>query len=190
MHLLLCRCGRQALCVCGLQETSAIIYLSTGKHTCPCRYGKQPCTVCVLQETILDHSIHSPHAGTLVFAGVKDRPSVYVYSIFHPFFEQYLSIAGNAAFVLLAALLAVMAVTTAFTSSLPLAAILGGCIASLLLNMLGIMVHLGVQLNAVSLVNLTMSIGIAVEFVVHIAQGFLVAPGTRSALPPIAMPSY
>jgi Niemann-Pick C1 protein len=113
-----------------------------------------------------------------------------VYSIFHPFFEQYLAIARNAAFVLLAALLAVLAATTVFTASLPLAAILAGCLASLLLNMMGIMVHLGVQLNAVSLVNLTMSIGIAVEFVVHIAQGFLVAPGTRFSLPLMALHLY
>jgi hypothetical protein len=37
---------------------------------------------------------------------------VVVYTIFHPLFEQHLTTAGNAAFVLLAALLAVMAATT------------------------------------------------------------------------------
>jgi Niemann-Pick C1 protein len=120
-------------------------------------------------------------------AGVKERPLVYVYSIFHPFFEQYLTIAGYATFILIFALLGVMAATAIFTASLPLAAILASCLASLLLNMLGVMVHLGVQLNAVSLVNLTMSMGIAVEFVVHIAQGFLIASGTRFAPTPVAV---
>lgn len=38
----------------------------------------------------------------------------------------------------------------------------------------GVMVVLGIQLNAVSVVNLIMSIGIAVEFCVHISHAFLV----------------
>lgn len=37
------------------------------------------------------------------------------------------------------------------------------------------MAILGIQLNAVSVVNLIMSIGIAVEFCVHIVHAFLVS---------------
>lgn len=37
------------------------------------------------------------------------------------------------------------------------------------------MAILGIQLNAVSVVNLIMSIGIAVEFCVHIAHAFMVS---------------
>lgn len=36
-----------------------------------------------------------------------------------------------------------------------------------------------IQLNAVSLVNLAMSLGILVEFLIHILRSFLVASGTR-----------
>lgn len=39
----------------------------------------------------------------------------------------------------------------------------------------GVMAILGIQLNAVSVVNLIMSIGIGVEFCVHIANAFLVS---------------
>lgn len=39
----------------------------------------------------------------------------------------------------------------------------------------GLMAILDIQLNAVSVVNLVMSIGIAVEFCVHIANAFLVS---------------
>lgn len=39
----------------------------------------------------------------------------------------------------------------------------------------GVMAFLGVQLNAVSVVNLIMSIGIAVEFCVHITHAFMVS---------------
>lgn len=38
----------------------------------------------------------------------------------------------------------------------------------------------GIQLNAVSLVNLAMALGIAVEFCAHIVHAFGVAPGTRA----------
>lgn len=38
----------------------------------------------------------------------------------------------------------------------------------------GIMAILGIQLNALSVVNLVMSVGIAVEFCVHITHAFLV----------------
>ena len=37
----------------------------------------------------------------------------------------------------------------------------------------------GIQLNAVSLVNLVMALGISVEFCAHIMHAFVVAPGTR-----------
>ena len=104
-----------------------------------------------------------------------------MYSVFHPFFEQYLTVARDAAAVLASSLAAVVAAATLFTASPRLAAVLAAALASLLLDMLGAMALLGVQLNAVSLVNLAMSVGIALEFVVHIAQGFLVALGTRCA---------
>ncbi|GJN02051.1 hypothetical protein PR202_ga19367 [Eleusine coracana subsp. coracana] len=38
----------------------------------------------------------------------------------------------------------------------------------------GVMAILGIQLNAISVVNLVMSIGIAVEFCVHITHAFMV----------------
>ncbi|KAG5120468.1 hypothetical protein JHK84_038808 [Glycine max] len=44
----------------------------------------------------------------------------------------------------------------------------------------GVMAILGIQLNAVSVVNLIMSIGIAVEFCVHIVHAFTVSLGDRS----------
>jgi Patched family len=114
--------------------------------------------------------------------GAGDRstaPNVYVYSIFHPFFQQYLHIARDATFILSTACAVVFAAAVAFTGSARLGGILALTLSSLLLNMLGCMALLGVQLNAMSLVNLAMSVGIGLEFVVHIAQGFLIAQGTR-----------
>jgi Niemann-Pick C1 protein len=49
----------------------------------------------------------------------------------------------------------------------------------ILVDLMGMMVILGIQLNAVSVVNLIMSIGIAVEFCVHISHAFLMSSGDR-----------
>ena len=104
---------------------------------------------------------------------------MYAYSVFHPFFEQYLTTARDTTFVLLLSVVAVVTIAVPFTGSVALAAILALCLASLLLDMLGCMVLLGVQLNAVSMVNLAMGVGISLEFVVHLAQGFLLEQGSR-----------
>ncbi|XP_021903657.1 Niemann-Pick C1 protein-like [Carica papaya] len=50
----------------------------------------------------------------------------------------------------------------------------------ILVDLMGVMAILDIQLNAVSVVNLIMSIGIAVEFCVHILHAFLVSDGDRS----------
>lgn len=48
-------------------------------------------------------------------------------------------------------------------------------------DLLGVMVVWGIQLNAVSLVNLTMALGISVEFCAHLVHAFVVTPGSRPA---------
>jgi Niemann-Pick C1 protein len=45
----------------------------------------------------------------------------------------------------------------------------------------GLMVVWDIQLNAVSVVNLVMSVGIAVEFCVHITHAFTMSTGHRAA---------
>ncbi|KAL6758348.1 patched family-domain-containing protein [Haematococcus lacustris] len=44
---------------------------------------------------------------------------------------------------------------------------------------MGAMLLAGIQLNAVSLVNLAMALGIAVEFCAHVLHAFTTAPGSR-----------
>ena len=108
-----------------------------------------------------------------------EAPNVYSYSVFHPFFQQYLHVARTSGFVLATACAVTFAAAALFTGSLRLGAITSIVLSSLLMDMLGAMALCGVQLNAVSLVNLAMGVGIGLEFLVHIAQGFLVAQGTR-----------
>ncbi|KAH9654812.1 SSD domain-containing protein [Citrus sinensis] len=84
--------------------------------------------------------------------------NIFPYSVFYIFFEQYLDI-WRVALINIAVALAIILVV----------------LVMIVIDLLGVMAILGIQLNAVSVVNLIMSIGIAVEFCVHIVHAFLVS---------------
>eukprot|EP00898_Chlorokybus_atmophyticus_P005812 jgi/Chlat1/6231/Chrsp44S05762 len=107
---------------------------------------------------------------------------VFPYSIFHQFFEQYLTIGYDSAVNLATVIGAVFLVCAVFTYSLWSASVIMFVITMVVVDMLGVMRLWGIELNAVSMVNLVMSVGIAVEFCVHITHAFVHSPGkTRSA---------
>ncbi|XP_020208348.1 NPC intracellular cholesterol transporter 1-related protein 1 isoform X2 [Cajanus cajan] len=68
---------------------------------------------------------------------------------------------------------AIFVVCLVITSSLWSSAIILLVLVMIILDLMGVMAILGIQLNAVSVVNLIMSIGIAVEFCVHIVHAFM-----------------
>lgn len=104
---------------------------------------------------------------------------MYPYSIFHIFFEQYLHVVQNSVWLLGGALVGVFAMCWLFTASAWASGLTLLTVAMILMDLLGVMYLWNVQLNAVSVVNLTMALGIAVEFCAHIVHAFLVAAGTR-----------
>ncbi|XP_022762939.1 Niemann-Pick C1 protein isoform X4 [Durio zibethinus] len=107
------------------------------------------------------------------------KMQVFPYSVFYIFFEQYLDIWGIALMNIAIALGAIFIVCLVITSSLWISAIILLVLVMLVVDLMGVMAILDIQLNAVSVVNLVMSIGIAVEFCVHIANAFLVSNGDR-----------
>lgn len=107
---------------------------------------------------------------------------VYVYSVFHVFFEQYLDLASQAGRLLALPLAAVVGACGLFTASWPAAWLLLACLCSTLVHLAGAMSLAGMQVNAVSLVNLAMALGIAVEFHAHVLHAYLASPpGWRRA---------
>ncbi|KAK3010816.1 hypothetical protein RJ639_011500 [Escallonia herrerae] len=74
---------------------------------------------------------------------------------------------------------AVFLVILVITSSLWGSAIILLVLAMVVVDLMGVMAILHIQLNAVSVVNLIMSVGIAVEFCVHISHAFSVSHGDR-----------
>ncbi|KAL6768530.1 SSD3 [Auxenochlorella protothecoides x Auxenochlorella symbiontica] len=104
---------------------------------------------------------------------------VYAYSIFHVFFEQYLTIAGEAATILGIAATAVFVICLAMTGSPVAACLVLLTLASMVVDLLGLMTLTGIQLNAVSVVNLVAALGIGVEFCAHLLHAFMEESGDR-----------
>ncbi|KAI6688487.1 hypothetical protein NL676_025315, partial [Syzygium grande] len=104
---------------------------------------------------------------------------IFPYSVFYMFFEQYLNIWKTALINLAIAVGAVFVVCLVITCSLWSSAIILLVLAMIVIDLLGVMAILKIQLNAVSVVNLVMSVGIAVEFCVHITHAFSVSSGDK-----------
>ncbi|CAI9117104.1 OLC1v1018440C1 [Oldenlandia corymbosa var. corymbosa] len=105
---------------------------------------------------------------------------VFPYAVFYMFFEQYLNIWRTALINLAIAIGAVFVVCLVITCSLWTSAIILLVLTMIVVDLMGVMAILNIQLNAVSVVNLVMSVGIAVEFCVHITHAFLVSSGDRN----------
>ncbi|XP_071923445.1 uncharacterized protein [Coffea arabica] len=105
---------------------------------------------------------------------------IFPYAVFYMFFEQYLNIWRTAIINLVIAIGAVFIVCLVITCSLWTSAIILLVLAMIVVDLMGVMAILNIQLNAVSVVNLVMSVGIAVEFCVHITHAFLVSSGDRN----------
>ncbi|KAL4535608.1 hypothetical protein Ndes2526A_g06428 [Nannochloris sp. 'desiccata'] len=105
--------------------------------------------------------------------------TIFSYSIFHVFFEQYLTLGGEALTMLGSAAVAIFVLCLIATSSPWAAALVLGTLTMLCIDLAGVMAVAGIQANAVSLVNLAAAVGIGVEFCVHIMHAFMEAPGTK-----------
>ncbi|XP_057728449.1 uncharacterized protein LOC130944243 isoform X2 [Arachis stenosperma] len=104
---------------------------------------------------------------------------IFPYSVFYMFFEQYLNIWRTALVNLAIAIGAVFIVCLVITCSLWSSAIILLVLVMIVVDLMGVMAILNIQLNAVSVVNLVMSVGIAVEFCVHMTHSFAVTSGDK-----------
>ncbi|XP_076237952.1 NPC intracellular cholesterol transporter 1 homolog 1b [Calliopsis andreniformis] len=100
--------------------------------------------------------------------------TVFPYSIFYVFYEQYLTI-WKEAISSLGLSLSVIFIVTLFLTGLSIFSAVTILLTVLMItiNMGGLMYWWHIELNAVSLVNLVMAVGIAVEFCSHIVHSYL-----------------
>ncbi|KAJ6921049.1 NPC intracellular cholesterol transporter 1-like [Populus alba x Populus x berolinensis] len=125
--------------------------------------------------------VNSMRAAREFSSRVSDslKMEIFPYSVFYMFFEQYLDIWRTALINLAIAIGAVFVVCLVITCSLWNSAIILLVLAMIVVDLMGVMAILNIQLNAVSVVNLVMSVGIGVEFCVHITHAFSVSCGDR-----------
>ncbi|XP_034489627.1 NPC intracellular cholesterol transporter 1 homolog 1b [Drosophila innubila] len=108
-----------------------------------------------------------------MFAKNGVETEIFPYCVFFIFYEQYLSIWDDALVSLGFSLAAIFAVTLLLTGlDITSALIVLFMVVCILINMGGMMWAWGITLNAISLVNLVVCVGIGVEFVAHIVRSF------------------
>ncbi|KAH0587421.1 hypothetical protein H2248_006210 [Termitomyces sp. 'cryptogamus'] len=100
---------------------------------------------------------------------------VFPYSLFYVFFDQYAHIVAITQEVLGLGLAAVLVVTALLLGSWRSGSIVTGVVVLTVVSVMGVMPLWGISLNAISLVNLVISLGIAVEFCAHVARAFMSA---------------
>ncbi|KAA3672925.1 Niemann-Pick C1 protein, partial [Paragonimus westermani] len=102
--------------------------------------------------------------------------SLPLYSVYYVFYEQYLNVVSEAIFQIGICLVAVTAVTFLLLGlNVAATAMVFLGVVYIVLSMLALMVLWNIDLNAISLVNLVVTIGIAVEFCAHIVRAFTVS---------------
>lgn len=109
-----------------------------------------------------------------------DPENSFMYGWMYQYWEQYLNVEDNLYMVMGLSLAGVMAAVIVFQCSVLSSLIVTLFILIIDLEVYGAMSFLGVKINAFSVVNLVMTVGMAVEFTAHISHVFLLAPGHRN----------
>ncbi|KAK3067471.1 niemann-Pick type C- protein 1 [Teratosphaeriaceae sp. CCFEE 6253] len=99
---------------------------------------------------------------------------VFPYSKFYIFFDQYHSIVHLATTLVGTALAFILVLTTVLLGSLATGLVVTVTVAMIVTDIAGTMALVGVSLNAVSLVNIVICVGIGVEFCAHIARAYTI----------------
>jgi len=99
--------------------------------------------------------------------------SVFPYSKFYIFFDQYASIVDLTATLISSALVLILIISSILLGSLATGAVVTLTVVMIVVDIIGTMALAHVSLNAVSLVNLIICVGIGVEFCAHIARAFM-----------------
>ncbi|KAK0066303.1 Niemann-Pick C1 protein [Biomphalaria pfeifferi] len=113
---------------------------------------------------------------TQTLRGHGHQSKVFPYSVFYVFYEQYLTIVMDAILNMvycLAAILVITFILLGFDLYSSIVVVL--TIVMILVDLMGMMHLWGIDLNALSLVNLIMAIGISVEFCSHIIRAFAIS---------------
>ena len=99
--------------------------------------------------------------------------SVFPYSKFYVYFDQYASIIDLTVSLISCALALILVISSVLLGSLATGAVVTLTVIMIVVDIIGTMALANVSLNAISLVNLVICVGIGVEFCAHIARAFM-----------------
>lgn len=109
-----------------------------------------------------------------------NKLEVFPYCFTYVFYEQYLTIWQQTFRNLSISMATIFVVTYLLLGcDLYISTVVVGTIASIVIDLMGLMYFWDIQLNAISLVNLVMAVGISVEFCSHVARAFALSPRTK-----------
>ncbi|KAF2139411.1 uncharacterized protein K452DRAFT_289969 [Aplosporella prunicola CBS 121167] len=97
---------------------------------------------------------------------------VFPYSKFYIFFDQYATIVKLTTTLVGSAIAIIFVLTSVLLGSLRTGLVVTATVTMTVIDIVGTMALAGVSLNAVSLVNIVICVGISVEFCAHIARAF------------------
>ncbi|KAG7120022.1 NPC intracellular sterol transporter 1-related protein 1 like [Verticillium longisporum] len=122
-----------------------------------------------------DDFIHAMSAARRIASEIKKETGVEVfpYSLFYIFFDQYATIVSLAGKLLGSAVAIIFVIATILLGSPLTALVVTIAVCMMVVDIIGAMAVFDVSLNAVSLVNLIICVGIGVEFCAHIARAFM-----------------
>uniref|UniRef100_T1J3J1 SSD domain-containing protein n=1 Tax=Strigamia maritima TaxID=126957 RepID=T1J3J1_STRMM len=117
------------------------------------------------------------------FGKGKQKYEVFAYSIFYVFYEQYLTIWEDTMLNLFYIFICIYIISFLLLGmDFLLSLIIVVAIFMIVMNLMGVMYFWNIQLNAISLVNLVVAVGIAVEFCSHITRAFAVSQAENNIL--------
>ncbi|CAL1700898.1 unnamed protein product [Somion occarium] len=124
-----------------------------------------------------DDFINSFRAAHRIAEEISEQTgvSVFPYSLHYVFFDQYAHIVAITQQILGLGLASVLIVTALLLGSWRTGTIVTGVVGMTVVTIMGVMGIWDINLNAISLVNLVISLGIAVEFCAHVARAFMSA---------------
>lgn len=105
--------------------------------------------------------------------------NAYVYSVVYPYFEQYLYIVDTCILNTGLGMVGIFVLSMALIRNLWASLQIVIAIIMILGDLLGVMALWGVTLNALSVLNYVMAIGISVEFCIHLTVAFMHTAGPR-----------
>jgi Niemann-Pick C1 protein len=127
-----------------------------------------------------DDFINAYAAARRIAKEIHDNTGVEVfpYSVFYIFFDQYANIVNLSATLLGSAIAVIFLVSSILLGSLLTSLAVTITVTMTVIDIIGAMAVFDVSLNAVSLVNLIICVGISVEFCAHIARAFMFPSGS------------